>query len=174
MKYSHPLVAAIVANLGFKINLQETEEFIAGIIYGFVQHDDLQEIEKCFHNGQQVEAEIENIVSEFAKKDVTDIVKAVEDTVKLIQEFPSDLEDCKNIQGDLDKIADWAKNIHISAIPGNVVKHLLGITKDIQKIEDDWTAQNYEAAGEVVTDILFKVLGDPKEGDIPETPEFLF
>ena len=136
MKYAHPIVAAAVASLSLKINLVETEEFVAGIIQGFVQHDDLEEIEKCFQNGERVESEIEQIVSEFAKKDVADIIKGIEDTIGLINEFPQDLADCKNIQGDLDKIADWAKNIKITQIPGNVVKHLLGITKDIQKIEN--------------------------------------
>ena len=174
MKYAHPVVAAAVASLGFKIDLKGSEEFIAGIILGFVHHDDLTEIQKCLDNGERVESEIEQIVSDFELKDTEHIIKGIEETISLINEFPEDLQDCKDIQGDLDKIADWAKSINLLSIPGNVVKHLLGITKDVQKIQDDWKYENYEDAGETVTDILFKVLGGPKEEDLPTNPDFLY
>ena len=170
----HPLVlAAIASKLGYKINLPQTEELVAGILQGFSGNDDLPVIQTCIENGPKIESEIEQIVSDFAKKDVTDIIKAIQETLDLINEFPQDLQDCTKIEPDIDLVGDWAKNVKISKIPGNVVKHLLGITKDINKIQDQWSAQQFQDAGMTVDDILFKVLGAPGE-ELPEDPEFLF
>ena len=64
MHFTHPIFAAIAVKFG--LNLQETEEFVAGILYGFVKQDDLAEIQKCLTNGERLESEIEGIVADFS------------------------------------------------------------------------------------------------------------
>ena len=159
--------------LTFGIDLHQTEEFIAGILYGFVQHDDLTEIEQCLQNGERLESEIEAIVTDLSTLNLSNIVDAIKKATALVEEIPTDLAQCKDLQGDLDKITTWAKSISLKKIPGNVLKHLSAITKDIQTIENDWQVEDFEKAGEVTTDILFMVLGDPKEA-VSEDVEFLF
>ena len=168
MKFYHPIVAAVAVQFG--MNLKSAEQFIAGIIKGVVEKDDLSEIEQCFKNAEEAEYEIEKALSDFSKMTWNDILNGIEDVAVLINELPEDLKDCKAMQGDIKKVEDWAKNLDVKKIPGNVLKHMFKIKKDIGVLEDDWKNEQYEKAGEDVVDILNLALGVPtgEEEDVPE------
>ena len=99
--------ASIIATY-YQMDIQGAEEFIGGIIYGLIQKDDLPEIKTCLDNAENLEVEITNALSDFSKGDLQDMIKAVQEFGQIIQELPTDLENCKDIQGDIQKIETWA------------------------------------------------------------------
>jgi len=79
------------------MSLKDTEEFVAGMIYGLIQKDDLAEIETCMADGTNLGNDITEAVNDFEKGDFESILAGVEVVGKIIQELPTDLKDCKNI-----------------------------------------------------------------------------
>ena len=61
--------AAAILATNYSMSLEGTEEFVAGLLYGMVQKDDLPEIQKCLTNAESLEAEITNAVSDLSKGD---------------------------------------------------------------------------------------------------------
>ena len=152
----------------YKIDLVAVEELVAGIVEGFIKKDDLMEIEQCLENGDRLEAKVEQIIEDLPTLNISKIIDAIKVMADIVEELPQDLEDCKNISGDLHKITDWAQSIDFSKIPGNTLQHLTEIAADVQKQVADWQTGNYYEVGETVTDILFLVLGAPEYRQSPE------
>ena len=157
MKFTHPIVAALMATVS--IDLTGVEEFVAGVVEGFVHKNDLKEIEACLTDADTLEGEIEAIVQDLSTLDITHIIDAVKKIVTLVQQIPDDLKNCEGIQGDIQKITTWAQNIDASKIPTNVIEHLTPIVKDVQTITTDFQTNKYLDAGEQVADIAIEVLG---------------
>merc|ERR1719231_1997279 len=113
MKAAQVLLAgtAATSNQLYSMDITAVEEYLAGVIYGMIEKDDLPEMQKCLKNTETVAAEVKAIVNEVAKGDLADVIKGVQDAVKLIQELPTDLSDCKDIQGDVQKIKTWGDEL---------------------------------------------------------------
>ena len=144
------------------------EQFIAGLIFGMIQKDDLPEIQKCLTNAETLEQEITNAISDFSKGDLQDIIKAVEEVGHIIQELPQDLADCQDMQQDIQRIENWAQIFkHPTQLVATLTKNLLAnwsaVFADVGKTEKDWTAADYYDAGDDVADILVLSLGKPSE-----------
>ena len=79
MKFAHLIVAASAntAVYQYLVNLPEAEEFIAGMIQGLIQKDDLKNIQECMTNGEQAVAEITTAVEDIEKADIGDIIAGV-------------------------------------------------------------------------------------------------
>merc|ERR1719454_2303887 len=141
------------------IDLTGVEEFVAGVVEGFVHKNDLKEIEACLTDADTLEGEIEAIVKDLSTLDITHIIDAVKKIVTLVQQIPDDLKNCEGIQGDITKITTWASSIDPTKIPTNVIEHLTPIVKDVQTITTDFQTNKYLDAGEQVADIAIEVLG---------------
>merc|ERR1719454_896595 len=141
------------------IDLSGVEEFVAGVVEGFVNKNDLKEIKACLTDADTLEGEIEAIVKDLQTLDVSHIVDAVKKIVTLVQQIPADLKNCEGIQGDITKITNWASSIDPTKIPTNVIEHLTPIVKDVQTITTDFQTNKYLDAGEQVADIAIEVLG---------------
>merc|ERR1712147_124636 len=157
MKFTHPIVMALYATVS--IDLSGVEEFVAGVVEGFVNKNDLNEIKACLTDADTLEPEIEAIVKDLQSLDVAHIVDAVKKIVTLVQQIPGDLKTCEAIQGDITKITNWASSIDPTKIPGNVINNLSPTVKDVQTITTDFQSNNYMDAGEQVADIAIEVLG---------------
>ena len=157
MKFAHPIVMALYATVS--IDLTGVEEFVAGVVEGFVNKNDLNEIKACLTDADTLEGEIEAIVKDLETLNINNIVDAVKKIVTLVQQIPGDLKNCEGIQGDLSKITNWASHIDVTKIPTNVIEHLSPIMKDVQTITTDFQSNNYLDAGEQVADIAIEVLG---------------
>jgi len=82
MKFTHPIVAALMATVS--IDLSGVEEFVAGVVEGFVQKNDLKEIQACLTDADTLEGEIEAIVKDLETLNIPNIVDAVKKIVDLV------------------------------------------------------------------------------------------
>ena len=148
----------------FAISLQDAEEFLGGLIYGLIQKDDLKDIETCLQDATTVEQEINDAIADFMKGDIQSIIQGVELVGKLIQELPTDLQDCQAIQGDLTRIENWASIFSdpsklVETVTTNLIKNFSKITADITKTSTDIAGAQYYNAGEDIADVMVLTLG---------------
>ena len=87
---------------------EQVTEFVAGIIDGLIGKNDLPELQKCMKDSADLDRDIEEAINDFSKGDVADIIKGVQAIGRIIQEFPQDLQDCGDIQDDINRIEKWA------------------------------------------------------------------
>merc|ERR1712070_311757 len=161
MRPGQLLVAA--AAYHYNADISGVEEFIAGMIEGMIQKDDLPELQKCLKNTDVVATQVENIVNEIAKGDLPDVIKAVEDALALIQALPTDLEECENIQDDVQKIKAWGENFITPSgaekIIANVMANWSKIQANIGTIVTDMQSQKEMEAGLLAADTVILALG---------------
>lgn len=152
------------------MDITAVEKYLSGIIYGMIEKDDLPEMQKCLKNTEVVATEVKAIISEVSKGDMADIVKGVQDAIKLVQELPTDLSDCKNIQGDVTKITNWGKQFitpsGLTHIVENVMANWSNIQTDIGTINTDIQGSKYEEAGEMTADVVILALGKIQYQDL--------
>ena len=156
-------IAGIIAT-NYQMSIEGAELFTAGLIEGLIGKDDLPEIQKCLKNTEALEQEITNAISDLSKGDLGDIIKAVQEIGQIVRELPADLDDCQNIQGDVTKITTWAKQFAnpvtlVTKLTQNLLANWKTIQTDVTKTSTDYTAEQYEACGEDVADIVVLSLG---------------
>ena len=161
--------------LGSKVglNVQDVENFLAGFIKGMIMVDDLTKIEKCLTDASGLEAELEEAFGDFEKGDITDIMAGIKVMGKVVQELPTDLGDCQDMQGDLNRIETWAAIFKdptalAKAIQENLFKNLSNVEQDVMKLTADIKTDEMYYAGEDVAEILVNSLG-PVPPAMPES-----
>ena len=147
-----------------EINPEQTAEFVAGIIDGLIGKNDLPEIQKCLSDSTNLDQDIEKAISDFSKGDGPDIIKGVEAIGRIVQELPVDLQDCGDIQGDINRIEKWATIFEhpetlVETILANAIKNHEAVITDAGKIVSDFSAGNFAQSGSDVGDILVLLLG---------------
>ena len=170
-KIASAVVVALAHYSAFDVH--DVEEFLGGMIMGLIQKDDLTKIEQCLTDGEGLEKEVQEAITDFMKGDLQDIMAGVELVGKIIQELPTDLGDCQGMQADIDRIENWAKIFNdptelVKVLIGNVVQNFATITADITKTSSDIAAADMYNAGIDVADILIAALGP-----VPAQPEYL-
>merc|ERR1712100_242380 len=145
MKFAHLIVAASAntALYQYMVNLPEAEEFLAGMIEGLIQKDDLKNIQTCLTDGDTVVAEITSAVSDIEKGDVADIIKGVQVLGTLIGQLPDEFQHCKSMDADVQRIENWAKIFQnpsqlIQTLTTNLIKNFGEITGDVSKVSTDF------------------------------------
>ena len=166
MKFVQAAASIIATN--YQMDIEGAEQFIAGALYGLLQKDDLPEIQKCLKNAEGLEVEITNAISDLTKGDIQDVLKAVQEIGVIAKELPQDLEDCKSISGDVEKIENWAKIFAnpvalVSALTKNLLANWKKVSADVNTVESDWNAAKYYEAGEDVADMLILSVGPISE-----------
>merc|ERR1712167_73684 len=142
----------------------QVAQFVAGIIDGLIGKNDLPEIQKCLKDSGNLDKDIEEAISDFEKGDVPDIIKGVEAIGRIIQELPVDLQDCGDIQDDVNRIEKWAQIFThpeqlVQTLVANAIKNHEAVINDAQAIVSDFNANNFVQAGEDVGDILIQLIG---------------
>ena len=148
----------------YKMDIEGAEEFIAGIMNGLIQKDDLPEIQKCLANTEVLEVEITNALADFSKGDIQAVIKAVQEFGVIIGQLPGDLAECKNISDDLVKVKTWAKIFaHPVSLVEVMTKNLLAnwkdVSADITKTTSDYNSAKYFSAGEDIADVVVLAVG---------------
>ena len=118
MKFLHPIVAAVALSIG--VTMHAIEEFFAGFIYGFVEKDDLKEIELCFQDAGKVEGELEQLVYDLKVHDIEHLFDAAKVAANFVNDAQEDLLSCENMKSDFNKISDWLKTVKLRQIPLNI------------------------------------------------------
>ena len=159
------LGAAAVASAPqmYDININGLQLFAGGLVDGLVMKDNLPELQKCLGDVKTLEPEVVKIANEFAKGDLTDVIAAVKDTIALVKELPTDLQDCKNVQDDLTKLKTWQQEFMTPEgevkIAENVMANWATIQADIGTINQDFQEEHFVEAGETAADVVILALG---------------
>merc|ERR1711907_738753 len=160
--------AASILATNYTMNIEGTEEFVAGLLYGMIKKDDLPQIQKCLDNAESLEAEITNAVSDISKGDFQDVLKAVQEIGQIVKELPDDLDECKDIDDDVKKVEAWAaifKNpVKLTeTLTKNLLANWKKVSADITTTETDWNNKKFYEAGEDVADIMVLSVGPISE-----------
>ena len=159
-------LAVMMVSEYYAISIQQAEEFVAGVLYGLIQKDDLKYIQTCLTDADQVEKEVNEAIEDFMKGDVASIIAGVEVVGTLLTELPEDLKDCQDMQGDLTRISDWFTGLIADPvalaqlIAVNVIKNFTKITADISSTSSDIAKADYYTAGTDISDIVILTLGE--------------
>ena len=147
----------------YTIDINGAQLFAAGLIDGLVMKDNLPEMQKCLGEVKKVAPEVQNIVNELSKGDLTDVIKGIKDAVALVQELPTDLDDCKNVQDDLTKLKQWSNEFITPEGEMKIVENVMAnwgtIQTDIGTINSDMQSDQYTEAGETAADVVILALG---------------
>ena len=158
--------AAVSMFLGAKVglNVNDVEEFLAGMIQGLIEEDDFTKIQKCLTDATTLEGELEAAIADFEKKDLADILAGVKIIGNIFTELPADLGHCQDMQADLDRIEAWAAIFQnptalAKALQENLMKNISNVEQDIMKLTADVKTDEMFYAGEDIADLLVQSLG---------------
>ena len=76
--------ALLGADLQLRNNADNAEEFIAGMIFGLIQKDDLSNIQACLTDADTLEKQIEEAVADLSKGDFNDLVAGAKILMQII------------------------------------------------------------------------------------------
>jgi len=136
-------------------------KWAAGVVFGLVGENNLNEIETCAHDGVSMAPEIEAALHELR---TGDFESAVANLMVLVNEIPTLLSDCKGMNDDITAIKEWAsifnsRALLVATLAKNWVLHKRGIKSDIADAEASWAEGAYFSAGLTSADILVKAVG---------------
>ena len=168
-------VASVVYSEKAALPLVDVEHFVAGLVFGLVDHNDFPYIQTCLSDAKTLDEEITQAIADFAKKDIYSILDGIKMIGKALTELPKDLGECKEMQTDLKLIENWAQIFKhplalAKTLTGNVWKNLPQIYSDVNQLMTDLTAHEMDDAGKEVADILVLALGPV----VPKTEDTLF
>ena len=107
----HPKVyaaAAIMITKYAAFSLKDVEQFVGGLFMGFVNKDDLSNIQTCLKDAQTIDEELTAAIQDFEKKDLEDIIKGIQEIAQIIPQLNTDLGDCKGMEADVARVEKWA------------------------------------------------------------------
>ena len=90
--------------------------------------------------------------------------------MKIVQELPGDLKDCKATTDDVQRLESWAKSFEnpvsaLKIIVTNMYEHFGDVTEDISHARSDIACGQWNQGGLDLADLLIEVLGV-----VPELP----
>merc|ERR1719353_2676359 len=147
----------------YSMDLNGIQLFAGGMIDGLIMKDNLPEMQKCLVDAKPIATEVQKIVNEMAKGDLSDVIAAIKDAVALVQSLPTEFKECENVQDDLTKIKTWAATFATAEgevkIVENVMSNWSTIQSDIGTINSDMQSEQYVEAGETAADVVILALG---------------
>ena len=146
----------------------QVEQFMAGLIEGLIQEDDLSKIQTCFTDATGVEHKMMEAIGDFMKKDLEDIIKGVKVVGEIVQEMPTDMADCKSMSSDIARIEAWAQIFKqpkalVELMVKNVIANFNPIVTDIESTAADIGSGDCMKAGQDIADIMVLTLGKVPE-----------
>jgi len=143
--------------------------FIKGIFEGLkADGEDVDNLLQCIDDSTTIIADVEDAIAEI-KKSVEDIkekkiLKLIEDFAQLfgdIKDLFVQVEPCAHANKDIMKIINIFKGMTAKKIAEKVAMNLLKNAyqsyKDVMQMVKDFETKNYEDAGKMIGDILYRV-----------------
>ena len=100
MSITKMLAVATVA--GF--NNDQVVQFVTGLLDGLVQDNSFDKIAPCLKDAEGLQVELMEAITDFKKKDITDIIKGVSVVGKMISTVETDVVDCQGASPDIKRI----------------------------------------------------------------------
>lgn len=144
------LAAAVFAiEEAYKLDAMAVPDFVGGFVYGMTGDNHLTEIEACYNGSTDVVQDVEKAVS---KIEAGDYIRGFAEIGIIINEFPSTLTSCKNMDDDIAAIESWATIFTepeklAKTLSKNWLLHRRTIKDDLANEQSDWTNGDYFQAG---------------------------
>ena len=170
MSIAKLIAAATVAKIN--INNDDVVHFVTGLLDGLVQDNKFTDIAPCLKDAEGLQVELMEAITDFKKKDITDIIKGVSVVGKMIATVDVDLVDCKGASPDVKRIEVWAKIFKdpvalFKKAFGNTIMNITKIHNDIGAIETDASTDKLYDMGLKIADLLVLQLGPiPKISEV--------
>ena len=137
------------------------------MVFGLLKKEDLNAIRTCLKNTQNISNEIADIYNKMSKLDISDMIGALSEIGDLILELPSDMDGCVAMQGDIDRIQNWATPIftdpwHIMPIIAtNTAKNLSPLVNNANEMIQIMlkNPQDYHRFGELMASQIVMIVG---------------
>jgi len=159
------LTAAIgpipTSGLPYTVTAASTDyiHLVEGLLYGFVQDENLKNIDTCITDAQNLEAMVKVAISDFQEGGLQSYIKAVKEIHAIIEDVPADIQDCKNVSADISALEQWAKGFNARTVASNAFKHVSEISQDVSVMNTDIKNGDYFKAGQDIADIVALVAG---------------
>lgn len=177
------LKAAVLALCGtgaLAFSGNDAVQVVAGLMDGVIQKDDLNQLQTCLTNADQLTTQIQQVVSDFEKGGMSGIMAGITILGQIITALPQDLHNCENIQGDLTKLEQWASifahpETLAERVAENMFEHFSEIMGDVNTAMADWNKADYFNFGDQVGTALIAATGgsdftvDPKVDEAVRT-----
>jgi len=145
--------------------------FLEGFIGTLIHMEDLTNLETCIQHEQTLQTDMEIILADFKKHDITSILNAFTIIGQMSSELPQDVADCKQVQEGLPILKQWAdlfkhpKIVATRAAQG-IFQHYPQIYSDVTDIETAQAAGEYKQVGHDVAEIVVLALGEPSQIEV--------
>jgi len=156
-------VACMLATSTLAFGFEDAIATLAGFMAAIVHKDNLKEMLTCADDSGSLVGDVEELITDVKSFNFVSIFKAIQMSGKIIGEAPFILRECKNIQDDLDIVAQQAQifgNIGelTERITKNYVWHYSEIMSDFQVANADASQGDYYGFGENMGNAVFTAL----------------
>ena len=149
MRTAYATAAVAATASAVEIDAMAVPDFIAGFIYGLTGDNQLTEIEQCYSGGQGLVDDAKIAIYDFK---IGNYKEGAEAIGEIVNQFPTALSKCQNMDDDLAEIEAWAQIFTEPAtlakkVSKNWLLHKRKVKADIAQEEADWAAGSYFDAG---------------------------
>jgi len=133
------LVAQSSVSINIPDKVKSAIQFIEGFVGELTQLEDLHNLENCIQHEQVLQTDMEIVIADFKKHDITSILNAFTVIGQMTSELPQDLADCKQVQEGIPVLKQWVelfkhpKEVAKRAASG-IFQHYPQIYSDIQDL----------------------------------------
>ena len=125
------------------IPVLQIEQFVAGLIDGLVNKQDLPELQVCMKDAENLSDDIVTLIADLKQKDLSGIVSALQVVIDILNKMDQDLSDCKATLPEIDEIKNFLaqfKNpfVLVKTVSKNLFAHFPEIIKDIDTATQDF------------------------------------
>jgi hypothetical protein len=144
------------------VDVKMMVQIVEGFLKGAVQAEGLTDIEKCIQDAEGVVKDAETAITDFEKKDVSDIINGFKALADLVSKVKAGMSDCGHLSGDMQKLETIiATFTSLPAFAWHVGQSLLvngiDIYRDINAGITDYRASNWEKFGEDIGEASAKI-----------------
>ena len=137
----------------------EYNTVIAGIMFGIIDQNDCTEIEACGTDSAHDVIQAYNALQLIITRKPLKVAAGVAMLRSVVEDIPTDLNECKNIQDDIASLQAWSTVFldpaHLQEVVEHDVKrHILSLTTHARKAQQDWNNENYFGFGTELGEML--------------------
>lgn len=123
-------------NLSIGNKTEAAAEMIAGVFYGVLQKNHLEEIQLCMQDGDEFVVDISKGIHMMEKMDFVDLINGASLLASTVAEIPAYLHQCESIGPDVKLFEQWLATFEhpkelIKTMEANLQDHLIGLTMDL-------------------------------------------
>lgn len=136
-------------------------DFLAGVLFAFVEDNQLTEMETCITDGEATYTEFMSAIDALTSGDMIKFTRRAHKSIEMLK---NEIYVCENMQDDYAAIATWShiftEPVHLTErLVKNYEFHKRGIHTDIANLETDWGLGEGFLSGEACGDLFVTLIG---------------